>query len=720
MKEEQTMKKNRLFMMAGALCAALGLGSCSKEMDEVAVPAEGATRTVTLTVSLPDRGADTRTAYAPDVAGLKVTWADGDELTAFGKDLAKSTTFKLTSVVDETTATFTGELPEDVVDEDIVEFYYPKFKTEVIDGETHYICPDYTAQDGTLVGLSKVDAFVLRAQYSDGKLSVNPSYTYRYPSFLHFAKDTKVASTGGTATFTISNANAVYDLTAGEFIKGNIVVDNVTVNADGKLADDVYIAFEKGDNVTPTLTIAVGSEKNVYSLDKEFAPGTMYNISDMSKLTVAPLTIEALAAGTITIKNPLGLEISYKLNSNDMVTSTTDITIKNLAAGDKVQLFGDNLTYGSEGDYNTNIKCSGPSKVYGNIMSLINSDNYSTLMELPTTDSEDKTVAYTFKSLFDGNTGLTDASGLILPATTLAKNCYETMFAECTSLTTAPMLPAETLAESCYFAMFAQCNALTTAPVLPAPKLEKNCYQAMFLNCTSLTTAPELPATTLAEGCYINMFYGCTALTTAPALPATTLAEGCYNSMFTECTALTTAPALPATTLAGYCYGGMFNGCKSLTTAPELSATTLAEGCYFNMFKGCTALTQAPALPATTLKNHCYSDMFSGCTSLKDAPALPATTLAKNCYYGMFSDCTSLTTAPELKTSILVEGCYEGMFYGCTSLNSVTCLATDISAAHCTANWLDGVAASGTFTKAASMTSWTTGENGIPSGWTVQ
>ena len=283
------MKKNRLFMMAGALCAALGLGSCSNEMDEVAVPAEGATRTVTLTVSLPDRGADTRTAYAADAegTGLKVIWADGDELTAFGQDLAKSTTFKLTSGAGETTATFTGELPEDVVDEGIVEFYYPKFKTEVIDGETHYICPDYTAQDGTLAGLSEVDAFVLRAQYSDGKLSVMPLYTYRYTSFLHFAKDTKVASTGGTATFTISNANAVYDLTAGEFIKENIVVDKVTVNPDGKLADDVYIAFEKNDYVTPTLTIAVGSEKKVYSLDRDFK-AEMYNISDMSKLTVAP------------------------------------------------------------------------------------------------------------------------------------------------------------------------------------------------------------------------------------------------------------------------------------------------------------------------------------------------------------------------------------------------------------------------------------------------
>ena len=58
------------------------------------------------------------------------------------------------------------------------------------------------------------------------------------------------------------------------------------------------------------------------------------------------------------------------------------------------------------------------------------------------------------------------------------------------------------------------------------------------------------------------------------------------------------------------------------------------------------------------------------------------------------------------------------MFQGCTSLKSVTCLATDISAINCTKYWLKGVAASGTFTKAAS-TNWpTNSSSGIPSGWT--
>ena len=59
------------------------------------------------------------------------------------------------------------------------------------------------------------------------------------------------------------------------------------------------------------------------------------------------------------------------------------------------------------------------------------------------------------------------------------------------------------------------------------------------------------------------------------------------------------------------------------------------------------------------------------------------------------------------------------MFNGCTNLNSITCLATDISASSCTTNWLKNVAATGTFYKASSMTSWESGVSGIPTGWTV-
>ena len=124
-------------------------------------------------------------------------------------------------------------------------------------------------------------------------------------------------------------------------------------------------------------------------------------------------------------------------------------------------------------------------------------------------------------------------------------------------------------------------------------------------------------------------------------------------------------------------------------------------------------------LPATTLKQTCYYSMFNGCTSLTTAPALPATTLANGCYDTMFMGCTSLTTAPTLPATTLAKACYQNMFNGCTNLNYIKCLATDISATNCTTNWVQNVAATGTFVKDPNMSSWTTGNNGIPEGWTV-
>ena len=202
-----------------------------------------------------------------------------------------------------------------------------------------------------------------------------------------------------------------------------------------------------------------------------------------------------------------------------------------------------------------------------------------------------------------------------------------------------------------------------------------------------------LPATTLAPSCYRNMFNGCRSLATAPVLPATTLVPSCYSNMFNSCSSLTTAPELPATTLANYCYEYIFSGCTSLTAAPALPATTLISTCYSSMFRGCTSLTAAPELPATTLVNYCYENMFYGCSSLATAPILPATTLTK--------------------------GCYSSMFSGCRSLSYIKCLATDISVSYSHDYWLKNVAATGTFVKPTSMTSWSSGASGIPSGWTV-
>ena len=143
---------------------------------------------------------------------------------------------------------------------------------------------------------------------------------------------------------------------------------------------------------------------------------------------------------------------------------------------------------------------------------------------------------------------------------------------------------------------------------------------------------------------------------------------------------------------------------------------------FASLFRECVNLVSAEnlILPATNLLEGCYSNMFQDCTSLATAPALPATTLRSYCYESMFNGCTSLTSAPELPTTTLADYCYTNMFKACTKLNYIKCLATDISEYGCTSIWVLGVSSTGTFVKNPNMTSWTTGINGIPSGWTVQ
>ncbi len=171
-----------------------------------------------------------------------------------------------------------------------------------------------------------------------------------------------------------------------------------------------------------------------------------------------------------------------------------------------------------------------------------------------------------------------------------------------------------------------------------------------------------------------------------------------------------------------YAFYNLFKNNTKVVSAENLSlsATTLANTCYSSMFEGCTSLVNAPELPATTLANTCYSYMFRNCTSLVTAPELPATTLASSCYQFMFRNCTSLTTAPQLPATTLTSGCYNSMFSGCSNLNHIKAMFTTTPGTSYTQNWVNDVAATGTFVKNSASEWDVSGVNGVPSGWTIE
>lgn len=194
-----------------------------------------------------------------------------------------------------------------------------------------------------------------------------------------------------------------------------------------------------------------------------------------------PLTFEITGDGNIVWKassaNTIVKTIEYSKNGGEWtsIASSTAGTVIQVVAGDIVQFRGNNTAYATSNNKNNNFSPSTATfKIYGNIMSLIDSTGYTTAYELP--------EIQTFNSLFASCKGLTDVSNLVLPATILKPNCYSRMFRGCSSLVTAQS-------------------------ILPALVLQASCYSNMFYECTSLTNAPELPASVLVSSCYSSMFY---------------------------------------------------------------------------------------------------------------------------------------------------------------------------------------------------------------------
>lgn len=188
------------------------------------------------------------------------------------------------------------------------------------------------------------------------------------------------------------------------------------------------------------------------------------------------------------------------------LTSTESGTTLNVEKGDVVQFKGDNATYASSIlAYNSFSASTCEFYLVGNIMSLINSTNFSGLTTLES--------AYTFYSLFEDCTGLTDASSLSLPATTLSDNCYAYMFYGCSGLNDV-IDPSELVFNNSYYNSSIDdiVANFSVTPNLIATQLSNGCYQSMFEGCSSLTKAPVLIAETLTQNCYSQMFKDCTSL----------------------------------------------------------------------------------------------------------------------------------------------------------------------------------------------------------------
>ena len=317
---------------------------------------------------------------------------------------------------------------------------------------------------------------------------------YNKPKLTAIAFDnitwvTDVPATGGTAT----KDNCTFKV-YGNYDNGSSSDISSIVTVTGELAVEKTTIEERHEAGQLTLTASYGGFTATGNV-------TAYQEAAVD-FSTKPLTFNILSAGTIrwaAQDKSTKKSIYYKLNDNEWTyiasnTGSSAPTI-NVVEGDKIQFRGNNIQYGTGAlKYNSFSGSTASFEVEGNIMSLIYGDNFKDKLTISS--------AYTFTGLFRDCANLVSAENLILPATTLAKFCYQYMFGKCTSLTTAPKkLPATTLANGCYYTMFSSCTSLTKAPELPATTLKDSCYREMFEGCTSLNYIKCLAIDILVTNC---------------------------------------------------------------------------------------------------------------------------------------------------------------------------------------------------------------------------
>ena len=379
---------------------------------------------------------------------------------------------------------------------------------------------------------------------------------------------------------------------------------------------------------------------------------------------------------------------------------------------------------------------------------------------------------YCYYAMFKNCTSLVTAP--YLPAWAVADSSYRQMFMGCTSLENPPyILPCDIIDDRCYAHMFANCTSLKRAPILAQRffGLAEAEYYAMFSGCSSLNYVECYLSYTASQSYYHTgyMFSGVSQTGTFVLMDGADVGatghagiptgwnvekrsfdpENEYLQITSNSSNVTTTaqvrfnkPGLMYSWDHGYTWHDEWAD-RSLIppmettllkatglTAEDSTSDTPGIGTFtldgtssgFNVRGNIMSLVYGDDFKGKTeIQDHQFEALFKGIKYLANAKdlILPSTELTNSCYKDMFNGCSGLTTSPDLNASTLEDNCYESMFSGCSSLKNITCLATDISATDCTKDWTNGVAASGTFVKKDSMSSWTTGVNGIPDGWSV-
>ena len=177
-------------------------------------------------------------------------------------------------------------------------------------------------------------------------------------------------------------------------------------------------------------------------------------------------------------KTPNNPTLSYSLDDGETWTATTisgTVTFGTINTGQKIIFKGNNTKLSTAWDTYNYFTASKQFKVYGNVMSLLNGDDFKENSEFNSSNTQH--CAGLLRTTY-----VIDASNLILPALTLYEGSYNGMFRGATNLVYGPK-------------------------ILPALNIPKDGYSSMFEGCTSLVVAPEILATTVSGDTALNRMF---------------------------------------------------------------------------------------------------------------------------------------------------------------------------------------------------------------------
>ena len=482
------MKK--LTILVAALVLALGLAQCKKEQPATPQNTEGNLVHLTVNVGASTGSATNGSRADVDPSTGAFSFRNGDKLYV-GYDNACVGTLEYNA----STEKFSGDLSLSQNDDQPLHFYYLGGKVTQV-GETQQYIVDISEQ-----------------------------YENPYPVISYGTSTTNYSESSNAYSTTLENQCALVEFTTNRILKetafmiqginNKMIIDfanhTFTPTLDPEFINiKLYpetptnrwaILLPNEDSVTVNVNVVGYIEKNITIPPvhkNDFLHGKNAVRFELTAMEAGnPLTMMALEPATIHVINPPdGMKYSIN-NYDDKILITEDIGIP-VSPLDEVHFYG-NGTNGA-----TNIVSTNNVELSGNIMSLVDEENFATI-----TTMEGASFAGLFAGKdYPGGTFIINASGLLLPATTLSENCYSGMFAGCSELTDTPTeLPALTLAPGCYSNMFEGCDKLSDAPHLPAPELVDRCYASMFYQCGTLQNVTCLATTINGTDCTTDWLY---------------------------------------------------------------------------------------------------------------------------------------------------------------------------------------------------------------------